>query len=135
MDPRFAMQETNVREVDNLTLDQILGSTEKVVVVEFYMTNCPICQQLVPTIEELAGELAEEAVFTKVDAEENLDLALQYGVQVTPTFKLFCGRRFLGEIIGDTNATVLRNTVRDLIRHRSCGIGKGKVNYEMDGYG
>lgn len=135
MDPRFFVTTSSVKEVDHLTLEQVLGSTDKVVVVEFYMDNCPICQQLVPTIEELAGEMAEEAVFTKIDAEENLDLALQYGVQVTPTFKLFCGRRFLGEIIGDTNATVLRNTVRDLIRHRSCGVGKGKIDYQMDGYG
>ena len=70
--------------------------------------------------ESLAHELSEEAVFAKVDAQANMDMALQYGVVGTPTFKLFCRDRFLGEIIGETNATVLRNTIKDMIRHQAA---------------
>jgi len=127
--------EADVQDLDRLSLEELLRTTEKVVVVEFYLTNCPTCQQLASTLEELSRELKEEAVFTKVNAEENLDLALQRGVMVTPTIQLFCGQRFLGEIVGDTNATIIRNTVRDVIRHRSYPSPGGRIDYEPDGYG
>lgn len=126
---------TSVQEVDQPSLERLLGTTPKVVVVEFYLTNCPICQQLAPVLEELSEELKEEAVFAKVDAQDNLDLALQYGVMVTPTIMLFCGRRYLGELVGDANATIIRNTVRDAIRRRSCHSPGGRIDYEPDGYG
>jgi len=124
---------SGVQEVNQLSLDRLLRSTGKVVVVEFYLPDCPACAEMAPLLEEMSRELEEQAVFAKVNAEGNMDVALQYGVLMTPTFKLFCGQRFLGEIVGSTNATVIRNTVRDVIR-RSCASAGGKISYEPDGY-
>lgn len=125
---------SGVVELDRLSMEKMLRDAEKVVIVEFYTTGCPICQQLAPMYEQLSREM-DNAVFARIDAEANIDIALQYGVLATPTFKFFCGSRFLGEIVGDTNATIMRNTVRDLIRHKSCPSGSRNVSYEMDGYG
>jgi thioredoxin-like negative regulator of GroEL len=106
------------------------------VVVEFYMEGCEVCQAMEPVYEQLSHELSEEAVFAKVDAQVNLDMALQYGVVGTPTFKLFCRDKFLGEIVGETNATVLRNTIKDMIRHQAaCTVRSRRTTYEQDGYG
>ncbi len=135
MEQRPLIDRMSVQDVDQLSLEQLLSSTQKVVVVEFYLPDCPICQELAPVLEALSKELDDEAVFTKVNAEDNLELAIQYGVLVTPTIKMFCGQSFRGEIVGDTNATILRNTVRDVIRHRSCSSAAGKISYEPDGYG
>jgi thioredoxin-like negative regulator of GroEL len=89
-----------------------------------------------PVYEQISQELSDEAVFARVDAQENLDMALQYGVVGTPTFKLFCRDKFLGEIVGETNATVLRNTIKDMIRHQAaCALRTKRVTYEQDGYG
>jgi thiol-disulfide isomerase/thioredoxin len=136
MDINSPILSKGVVELDHLSFQQLMGSTDKLVIVEFYLTDCPVCQAMEPVYEALSEELAEEAVFGKIDAQVNLDLALQYGVVGTPTYKLFCKDKFLGEIVGETNATVLRNTIRDMIRHQAaCSLRSKKVNYELDGYG
>lgn len=136
MDIGSMIMNKGVLELDHMSFKQLVSNTDKLVVVEFYLDTCEACQAMEPVLESLSQELAEEAVFAKVDAQVNLDMALQYGVVGTPTFKLFCRDKFLGEIVGVTNATVLRNTIRDMIRHQAaCGVRTRKVPYELDGYG
>lgn len=136
MDVNPLMMSGSVKELDHLSFQQLMNTTDKLVIVEFYLDDCPVCQAMEPVYQALSQELAEEAIFGKIDAQTNIDLALQYGVVGTPTFKLFCKDRFLGEIVGETNATVLRNTIRDMIRHQaSCGLKNKRMPYELDGYG
>ena len=136
MDVNPLILNKGVMELDQMSFQQLVSATDKLIIVEFYLPDCPVCQAMDPVYESLSHELSEEAVFGKIDAQVNLDLALQYGVVGTPTFKLFCRDRFLGEIVGETNATVLRNTIKDMIRHQSaCAIRSKKQTYEMDGYG
>ena len=56
--------------------------------VDFYTTWCGPCKQQSPVLEALQSELPQEKIF-KVDAEENRDLALEYGVLSVPTLILF----------------------------------------------
>lgn len=133
MEQRSSIGAAGVQEVDQFSLEKLLGSARKVVVVDFYLPGCPICQELESVLEELSREMAEEAAFTLVNAEDNLDLALQYGVLVTPTIKIFCRGRFLGEIVGSADATIIRDTVRDAIRHRSCRPDEEGPRPDMNG--
>jgi thioredoxin 1 len=136
MDVPRAVMSKGVKQIDHRSFENLIKSTDKLVIVEFYSDSCEICQAIAPVYEQLSEELADDVVFTKVDAEENLDMALQYGVVGTPTFKLFCRDRFLGEIVGETNETVLRNTIKDMIRHRAgCSPGSKNRTFELDGYG
>jgi thiol-disulfide isomerase/thioredoxin len=128
--------EKGVRELDPRSFQERVGSTEMLIIVEFTMSGCEVCQAMAPIFEQLASELAEHAVFSRVDAEAHIDLALRYGVTGTPTFKMFCRDKFLGEIVGETNATVLRNTIKDLIRHQvPCSVRAPRMTFELDGYG
>jgi thioredoxin 1 len=126
----------SIIELNEDSFEELLRMTDKLIVVEFYLNACPHCQAVAPIYEEISRELGEDAIFTRVDAERNINLAAQYGVIGTPTFKLFCRDRLLGEIVGETNATVLRNTIKDAIRHQvRCAAKARKFSYEIDGYG
>ncbi len=124
-----------VLELSDQNFEMLLKSTEKLIVVEFYADDCPFCQEIAPVYEEMSRQMSEDAVFTRVNAMANIDLATQFGVVGTPTFKLFCKDRLVGEIVGATNATVLRNTIKDAIRHQAVCAAKRRIGYEMDGYG
>ena len=125
----------NIEELSMGTFDEAL-KTEKLTVVEFYTTTCPNCAAVAPIYEAISNELKENAVFAKVNARENMDLALRYGIMGTPTFKFFCRGIPIGEIVGEVNATLLRNTIKDLIRHRNeCASKSTRLVYEIDGYG
>lgn len=126
--------EEHVKEIDEESFEDLLASTGKIIVLEFYSTTCPVCLTMEPIFSEIAMELHEEAIFARVNVENNMTLAAFYEVMGVPTFKFFCDKVVLNELIGEVNATILRNTVMDLIRHRKeCKI-KPKV-FEIDGYG
>ncbi|MCK5547576.1 MAG: thioredoxin family protein, partial [Thermoplasmata archaeon] len=72
----------------------------------------------------------------KIDAETFTTLAIRFGIMATPTFKFFCKGAPVGELVGDVNETLLRNTVKDMIRHRhECTSKSTRLVYELDGYG
>ncbi len=125
-----------VKELDTSSFDDTLNSTEKLIIVEFYTTTCPNCQAIAPVYANLSKELSSDALFSQVNAQTNMELASRYGVMGVPTFKFFCQKRPIGEIVGEVNATILRNTIKDFIKHRTECISKStSLIYEMDGYG
>jgi len=117
-------------------LDETLKSTEALIVVEFYSPNCGNCVAIAPVYEKLSEEFQKNATFTKINAPLNMDLAYHYGVMATPTFKFFCKGRPIAELVGEVNETLLRNTIKDLIRHRNECVSKStRLVFEIDGYG
>lgn len=125
-----------IKELNEDTFDETLQETEKLVIVEFYNTTCPNCQAIAPVYEELSQELKQEAVFTRVNAMQNTRIASRYGILSVPTFKFFCKDKPIGELVGALHATVIRNTIKDLIKHKNeCASKSTKLAFEMDGYG
>jgi thiol-disulfide isomerase/thioredoxin len=110
--------------------------TDKLVIVEFYTNSCPNCVAIAPVYAKMSEEHELDAVFAKVNAQTHSELAVRYGVMGTPTFKFFCKGQPIGELVGAIPATMLRNTIKDYIRHRmECASKTTRITYEIDGYG
>ncbi|MEG0948148.1 MAG: thioredoxin family protein [Bacteroidales bacterium] len=56
-------------------------------IIEFYLTSCPHCQAMWPTVEAAAEEFPD-IDFYKVEVSEHPELAALYNVRGTPTFIL-----------------------------------------------
>jgi len=126
----------NVKDLDLGKFEQALDVGDKLVVVEFYSNNCAFCAAVAPIYEALSAEMGEEAVFARINAQENPALATKFGVMGTPTFKFFCRKQAIGDIVGEVNITLLRNSIKDFIRHRTeCPFGVTPLKFEIDGYG
>ena len=124
-----------VQEIYEGTFDELLASTDKLIVVQFYQDSCPNCHALAPIYKEVAEKQGQDAVFTKVDVRRNMQLAMRFGIMATPTIKFFCGQQSISELVGMTNQTILENTVKDLIRHKNeCVSSSTKISYDIDGY-
>ncbi len=126
----------NVSELEPSTFGKALDSGDRLVVVEFYTNSCSNCAALAPIYEALSAEMGNEAVFARLNAADHPALAQRFGVLGVPTIKFFCRGRPIGDIVGQVNATVLRNTIKDFIRHRTECVTKSTALWtEMDGYG
>ncbi|MBI0584564.1 MAG: hypothetical protein ISF22_10115 [Methanomassiliicoccus sp.] len=135
MDEGAATLQKGIQELGDGSFQKFMSGTDRLIIAEFYMEGCEACAAMDPVYEELSREMSGDAAFVKVDARANIELALHYGVVATPTFLLFCRNQFLVDIVGVTNTTVLRNTIKDLIRHhQGCAAGK-MTPFEQDGYG
>jgi len=124
-----------IRDINSGDFADVIKESEKLVIVEFYNDNCSQCRAIAPVYSDLSKELKDFALFTKINVVPNVQLAQELGVMGTPTFKFFCAGRAIGEIVGAINATILRNTIKDMVRHKNeCLTRSTPINYEMDGY-
>ena len=124
-----------IRDVSDELFQDLLRKEKRFIVLEFWSPGCQVCKEVVPEVAKAHRELGQDVLFMRVNTDHNNKLVSKYQVTGTPTFIYFCGGAKVGGSIGYVNATVLRNTVKDLIRHSaSCPMG-GHVGYEIDGYG
>ena len=125
-----------VKELNDESFDKFLSSTDKFVAVMFYTTTCPNCRAIAPVYEELGEELKRDAIFSRINAQQNGIISSRFGIMGVPTFKFFCNNKPIGELVGAINRTLLRNTIKDLIRHKNECVNKStRISWEMDGYG
>jgi len=126
----------NVQELDPASFGKALDLGDRLVIVEFYTSTCSNCAALAPVYEALSVEMGREASFTRMNAASNPAIAASFGIMGVPTIKFFCRGRPIGDIVGEVNATLLRNTIKDFIRHRAECVSKSTMlGPEMDGYG
>lgn len=64
-------------------------TAQGVVLVDFFATWCGPCKMIAPVLEQLANKYEGKASIYKVDIDESMALASQYGIQAVPTMILF----------------------------------------------
>ena len=78
-----------VRHIDQNNFEETINSG-KLVLVDFWATWCGPCKALAPILEEVSAEVdANEVEIVKLDIDENVKLARQYGVMSVPTIVAF----------------------------------------------
>ena len=69
----------NVKSADDLKL---IGN--KPVVIDFYAPWCGPCKMLEPIFEEVSEEYKSKVDFYKVDIDEELEIAVAFGIRSVP---------------------------------------------------
>lgn len=75
--------------VENFQQVILEGSTDKLVMVDFWADWCEPCKQLMPVLEKLASEYSDHVVLAKIDCEAQQQLAAQFGIRSLPTVAFF----------------------------------------------
>lgn len=83
----------------------------KLVVIDFSATWCGPCKMIAPLYEELSEDFSN-AIFLKVDVDENHETAAKYGVKAMPTF-LFIKRGEVVDAIQGANPALLKNMLEE----------------------
>ncbi len=79
----------NVTDVTDATFAGEVLRAELPVLVDFWAPWCGPCRMMAPVIESSAAALEGKFKFAKVNTDENVEFAGQYGVMAIPTMILF----------------------------------------------
>jgi thioredoxin 1 len=94
---------------------QEIISSDKPTLVDFYATWCGPCKMQAPILEQVASEVGDDAKILKVDIDNNMDAARQYGVRSVPTLILFKEGKEVWRKAGVSQKKVLVETIQKTI--------------------
>jgi thioredoxin 2 len=73
-------------DVNPAEFDEIVTSTDRPILVDFWAAWCGPCKMAAPEVHRLAGEMTGRAIVLKVDTDAHPDLGARYRVQAIPNF-------------------------------------------------
>ena len=105
-----------------------LLSSSTIVVADFYADWCGPCRQIAPIYEQLSAQLSRpnQITFSKINTDEQQDLARSYGVRAMPTFMIFKNARQIDFIEGADPkrlSTAVKNLANEANRLETDGSG------------
>ena len=81
------------------------------VLVDFYADWCGPCKMLAPVVEALAGEWEGKVKIGKLNVDNAMDTAQNYGIQSIPTLLYFKN----GEIVNKSIGVVSKNEIEQVL--------------------
>jgi len=106
----------DIRDTD---WDAAVGGSKGAVVVEFWHQTCPTCRKIEKSVRELPGKLSGGVKLLRFDvlaSRENRRLAIVKDVIGTPTFKIYCNGKEIGEVVGEETLTDLGDKLNNILK-------------------
>lgn len=91
---------TDVKYVTESDFQAEVLNAEMPVLVDFTAAWCQPCKMIAPIVEQLAQEWDGKVKVVKLDADQNPNVMMQYGVMGIPTLMLFKGGEIKERVTG-----------------------------------
>ena len=91
-----------VKHVNGKELEELIASSQLPVFCDFWANWCGPCRMLAPVYEEISNQYENEAVFVKldIDDEDSEPVAIKYGITSIPNIIAFKGGKPVDNSLG-----------------------------------
>jgi len=89
-----------ITTLTDATFDEVVGSSDKPILVDFWAEWCGPCKMIAPILEEFAVEQTDKFVVGKLDVDVNVATATKYSVMSIPTLLLFKDGEVVPRLVG-----------------------------------
>jgi thioredoxin 1 len=97
------------------TFETDVLKSDKPVLLDFWAEWCGPCRQLLPVVEELAGEMNGTINVVKLNVDENPQTPAKFGVRGIPTLMIFKNGELKQTRVGGLPKADLKKWIEDSI--------------------
>lgn len=109
------MEKVMVQEINTDIFDMEVVNNDGITVVDFFANWCGPCRKLGPILEEVERDLETKVKFTKIDTDENIEMAKKYQVSGLPTLLVFKDGEVVERLVGlMPKSTIITNIEKHL---------------------
>ncbi len=103
----------SIQSVNDNDFEAEVINSDEPVLVDFWAEWCGPCKALLPTIEEIAGEMEGKVKIVKVNIEDSPEAPSKYGLRGVPTLMLFKGGKVIDTRVGGMPKSQLTEWLTD----------------------
>ena len=112
------MKDKPIKVTDD-SFEQEVLQADLPVLVDFWAPWCGPCHMIAPALEQLAQAYAGKIVVAKVDTDENLQYATEFGVRGIPNMIIFLAGQPVERIVGAVPYPYLQGRVENVLAQKN----------------
>ncbi|MDC3091559.1 thioredoxin [Rickettsiales bacterium] len=98
---------TEIVNLNQDNFDKVINESKTPVIVDFWAEWCGPCKMIAPILDEISLELKDKLLVTKVNLDDNQELALKYSIRSIPSILLFEDGKLVDIKVGLSSKTDL----------------------------
>jgi thioredoxin 1 len=102
-------------EITDANFEELVKSSDKPVLIDFWAVWCGPCKMIAPVIDELASEYEGKAIVGKLDVDNNPQVASALGIRSIPTLLFFKNGEMVDRQVGVVPKNVLSDKLNQLL--------------------
>ena len=106
-----------VKYINARDLEELLKTSDKTVFCDFWASWCGPCRMLAPVFEEISDKYENEAVFVKmdIDEEDSESAAIKYQITSIPNVIAFKGGKAVANQLGFVPAEQTEEFIKSVL--------------------
>jgi len=101
-------------EITDQNFRDMIKSSDKMILVDFWADWCGPCKQLAPALEDASNDLQEKILVFKINIDQNPEMPSRYSVRGLPTILFFKNGEVVDRQIGVLPKSKLYEKIQDV---------------------